>query len=111
MWFWIYILKISVLSMLFDYSYLVQSLILTIFLLETFHRLYEKTQDHKDSVQAEIQERNKITEEISAVTNTLQNAASVLLQDAAGKAGQLEVGNGSVTVWGHLEYVLFYARA
>ncbi|XP_009696871.1 PREDICTED: nesprin-2-like, partial [Cariama cristata] len=53
-------------------------------------KLYEKTQDHKDSVQAEIQERNKITEEISAVTNALQNAASVLLQDAAGKAGQLE---------------------
>uniref|UniRef100_A0A663F6D7 Spectrin repeat containing nuclear envelope protein 2 n=1 Tax=Aquila chrysaetos chrysaetos TaxID=223781 RepID=A0A663F6D7_AQUCH len=54
-------------------------------------KLYEKTQDHKDSVQAEIQERNKITEEISAVTNALQNAASVLLQDATRKAGQLEV--------------------
>ncbi|XP_042654923.1 nesprin-2 isoform X2 [Tyto alba] len=53
-------------------------------------KLYEKNQDHKDSVQAEIQERNKITEEISAVTNVLQNAASVLLQDATGKAGQLE---------------------
>uniref|UniRef100_A0A663F3C4 Spectrin repeat containing nuclear envelope protein 2 n=1 Tax=Aquila chrysaetos chrysaetos TaxID=223781 RepID=A0A663F3C4_AQUCH len=53
-------------------------------------KLYEKTQDHKDSVQAEIQERNKITEEISAVTNALQNAASVLLQDATRKAGQLE---------------------
>ncbi|XP_065694805.1 nesprin-2 isoform X2 [Patagioenas fasciata] len=53
-------------------------------------KLYEKTQDHKDSVQAEIQERNKITEEINAVTNALQNAASVLLQDAGGKAGQLE---------------------
>ncbi|KAM9290997.1 nesprin-2 [Morus bassanus] len=53
-------------------------------------KLYEKTQDHKDSVQAEIQERNKITEEISAVTNALQNAASVLLQDATGKARQLE---------------------
>ncbi|XP_075359888.1 nesprin-2 isoform X3 [Mycteria americana] len=53
-------------------------------------KLYEKTQDHKDSVQAEIQERNKITEEISAVTNALQNAASMLLQDATGKAGQLE---------------------
>ncbi|XP_063189611.1 nesprin-2 isoform X1 [Chroicocephalus ridibundus] len=53
-------------------------------------KLYEKTQDHKDSVQAEIQERNKITEEISAVTNALQKAASVLSQDAAGKAGQLE---------------------
>ncbi|XP_075568151.1 nesprin-2 [Pelecanus crispus] len=53
-------------------------------------KLYEKTQDHKDSVQAEIRERNKITEEISAVTNALQNAASVLLQDATGKAGQLE---------------------
>uniref|UniRef100_A0A8C0HMF1 Spectrin repeat containing nuclear envelope protein 2 n=1 Tax=Buteo japonicus TaxID=224669 RepID=A0A8C0HMF1_9AVES len=54
-------------------------------------KLYEKTQDHKDSVKAEIQERNKITEEISAVTNALQNAASVLLQDATRKAGQLEV--------------------
>uniref|UniRef100_A0A8C0BE69 Spectrin repeat containing nuclear envelope protein 2 n=1 Tax=Buteo japonicus TaxID=224669 RepID=A0A8C0BE69_9AVES len=53
-------------------------------------KLYEKTQDHKDSVKAEIQERNKITEEISAVTNALQNAASVLLQDATRKAGQLE---------------------
>ncbi|XP_076201734.1 nesprin-2 isoform X1 [Aptenodytes patagonicus] len=53
-------------------------------------KLYEKTQDHKDSVQAEIQERNKIIEEISAVTNALQNAASVSLQDATGKAGQLE---------------------
>ncbi|XP_075282973.1 nesprin-2 isoform X3 [Opisthocomus hoazin] len=53
-------------------------------------KLYEKTQEHKDSVQAEIRERNKIVEEISAVTNALQNAASVFLQDAAGKAGQLE---------------------
>ncbi|KAM6311325.1 nesprin-2 [Aegotheles albertisi] len=53
-------------------------------------KLYEKTQDHKDSVQAEIQERNKIAEEINAVTNALQNAASVLLKDATGKAGQLE---------------------
>uniref|UniRef100_A0A8C4V2M1 Spectrin repeat containing nuclear envelope protein 2 n=1 Tax=Falco tinnunculus TaxID=100819 RepID=A0A8C4V2M1_FALTI len=53
-------------------------------------KLYEKTQDHKDSVQAEIQERNKITEEISAVTNALRHAASGLSQDAAGKAGQLE---------------------
>ncbi|XP_059675230.1 nesprin-2 [Gavia stellata] len=53
-------------------------------------KLYEKTQDHKDCVQAEIQERNKITEEISAVTNALQNAASVLLEDASRKAGQLE---------------------
>ncbi|XP_064317024.1 nesprin-2 [Phalacrocorax carbo] len=57
---------------------------------ERCKKLYDKTQDHKDSVQAEIQERNKITEEISAVTNALQNAASVLLQDATGKAGQLE---------------------
>uniref|UniRef100_A0A8C8E8W0 Spectrin repeat containing nuclear envelope protein 2 n=1 Tax=Otus sunia TaxID=257818 RepID=A0A8C8E8W0_9STRI len=53
-------------------------------------KLYEKSQDHKDSVQAEIQERNKITEEINAVKNALQNAASVLLQDATRKAGQLE---------------------
>ncbi|XP_053922750.1 nesprin-2 [Cuculus canorus] len=53
-------------------------------------KLYEKTQEHKDSVQAEIRERNKITEELSAVTNALQNAASLLLQDATGKAGQLE---------------------
>ncbi|XP_061854786.1 nesprin-2 isoform X2 [Colius striatus] len=53
-------------------------------------KLYEKTQDHKDSVQAEIQERNKIIEEISAVTNALQKAASMLLQNATGKAGQLE---------------------
>ncbi|XP_008944751.1 PREDICTED: nesprin-2-like, partial [Merops nubicus] len=53
-------------------------------------KLYEKTQDHKDSVQAEIEERNKITEEINAVTNALQNAASVLLQDATGKAALLE---------------------
>uniref|UniRef100_A0A8C4V3B0 Spectrin repeat containing nuclear envelope protein 2 n=1 Tax=Falco tinnunculus TaxID=100819 RepID=A0A8C4V3B0_FALTI len=44
-------------------------------------KLYEKTQDHKDSVQAEIQERNKITEEISAVTNALRHAASGLSQD------------------------------
>uniref|UniRef100_A0A672UCE7 Spectrin repeat containing nuclear envelope protein 2 n=1 Tax=Strigops habroptila TaxID=2489341 RepID=A0A672UCE7_STRHB len=51
--------------------------------------LYEKTQDHKDSVQAEIQQRNKFTEEISTVTNALQNAA-VLLQGASGKSGQLE---------------------
>ncbi|XP_010138785.1 PREDICTED: nesprin-2-like, partial [Buceros rhinoceros silvestris] len=53
-------------------------------------KLSEKTQEQKDSVQAEIQERNKITEEISAVTNALQNAASVFFQDATGKAGQLE---------------------
>ncbi|XP_071413447.1 nesprin-2 isoform X2 [Pithys albifrons albifrons] len=53
-------------------------------------KLYEKAQDHKDSVKTEIQERNKVTEEISAVTNALQNAASVLLQDADGKAEQLE---------------------
>ncbi|XP_014807094.1 PREDICTED: nesprin-2 isoform X2 [Calidris pugnax] len=57
---------------------------------ERCKKLYEKAQDHKDSVQAEIQERNKITEEISAVTNALQNAASALSQDATGKAGQLE---------------------
>lgn len=62
------------------------------------HRLHKKAQDHKDSVKAEIQERNKVTEEISAVTNALQNAASVLLQDADGKAEQLEVGNSSVIV-------------
>lgn len=80
------------------------------FLLEIFRRLYEKTQDHKDSVQAEIRERNKITEEINAVTNALQNAASVLLQDAGGKAGQLEVGNGFVIVWEYLEYVFFYVE-
>ncbi|KAM6445512.1 nesprin-2 isoform 2-T3 [Rhynochetos jubatus] len=53
-------------------------------------KLYEKTQDHKGSVQAEIQERNKITEEISAVINALHNAASLLLKDANGKAGRLE---------------------
>ncbi|NXX79168.1 SYNE2 protein, partial [Urocolius indicus] len=53
-------------------------------------KLHEKTQDHKDSVQAEIQERNKITEEINAVTNALQKAASMLLQDATGQAEQLE---------------------
>uniref|UniRef100_A0A8C2T2D1 Spectrin repeat containing nuclear envelope protein 2 n=1 Tax=Coturnix japonica TaxID=93934 RepID=A0A8C2T2D1_COTJA len=41
-------------------------------------KLYEKTQDHKNLVQAEIQERNKITEEINAVKNVLQNALSVL---------------------------------
>ncbi|KAM6073754.1 nesprin-2 [Chlamydotis macqueenii] len=52
--------------------------------------LCEKTQDHKDSLQAEIQERNKIIEEISGVTKSLQNAAAVLLRDATGKAGQLE---------------------
>lgn len=68
------------------------------FFLVIFHRLYKKAQDHKDSVKAEIQERNKVTEEISAVTNALQNAASVLLQDADGKAEQLEVGNSSVIV-------------
>ncbi|XP_009068626.1 PREDICTED: nesprin-2-like, partial [Acanthisitta chloris] len=53
-------------------------------------KLYDKAQDHKDSVKAEIQERNKVTEEINAVANALQNAASVLLQDAAGRAEQLE---------------------
>uniref|UniRef100_A0A8C0ZEM2 Spectrin repeat containing nuclear envelope protein 2 n=1 Tax=Cyanistes caeruleus TaxID=156563 RepID=A0A8C0ZEM2_CYACU len=58
---------------------------------ERCKKLYKKAQDHKDSVKAEIQERNKVTEEISAVTNALQNAASVLLQDADGKAEQLEV--------------------
>uniref|UniRef100_A0A8C3EGB7 Spectrin repeat containing nuclear envelope protein 2 n=1 Tax=Corvus moneduloides TaxID=1196302 RepID=A0A8C3EGB7_CORMO len=58
---------------------------------ERCKKLYQKAQDHKDSVKAEIQERNKVTEEISAVTNALQNAASVLLQDADGKAEQLEV--------------------
>ncbi|XP_005047765.1 PREDICTED: nesprin-2 [Ficedula albicollis] len=57
---------------------------------ERCKKLYKKAQDHKDSVKAEIQERNKVTEEISAVTNALQNAASVLLQDADGKAEQLE---------------------
>uniref|UniRef100_A0A8U8BMT5 Uncharacterized protein n=1 Tax=Geospiza parvula TaxID=87175 RepID=A0A8U8BMT5_GEOPR len=62
---------------------------------ERCKKLYKKAQDHKDSVKAEIQERNKVTEEISAVTNALQNAASVLLQDADGKAEQLEVGNSS----------------
>lgn len=65
-------------------------------MLENFHRLYEKTQDHKDLVQSEIQERNKISEEINAVKNALQNAASMLDQDAGGKAGQLEVGSASV---------------
>ncbi|XP_069712839.1 nesprin-2 [Phaenicophaeus curvirostris] len=53
-------------------------------------KLFEKIQEHKDSVQAEIRERSKIAEELSAVTNALQNAASLLLQDATGKAGQLE---------------------
>uniref|UniRef100_A0A8C5JEC2 Spectrin repeat containing nuclear envelope protein 2 n=1 Tax=Junco hyemalis TaxID=40217 RepID=A0A8C5JEC2_JUNHY len=62
---------------------------------ERCKKLYKKAQDHKDSVKAEIQERNKVIEEISAVTNALQNAASVLLQDADGKAEQLEVGNSS----------------
>ncbi|XP_063015844.1 nesprin-2 isoform X4 [Melospiza melodia melodia] len=57
---------------------------------ERCKKLYKKAQDHKDSVKAEIQERNKVIEEISAVTNALQNAASVLLQDADGKAEQLE---------------------
>ncbi|NXC37840.1 SYNE2 protein, partial [Penelope pileata] len=53
-------------------------------------KLYEKTQDHKRSVQSEIQEREKITEKINAVKNALQNAMSMLSQDAVGKAGQLE---------------------
>uniref|UniRef100_A0A8C2T0X3 Spectrin repeat containing nuclear envelope protein 2 n=1 Tax=Coturnix japonica TaxID=93934 RepID=A0A8C2T0X3_COTJA len=53
-------------------------------------KLYEKTQDHKNLVQAEIQERNKITEEINAVKNVLQNALSVLSQDAVEKAAQLK---------------------
>ncbi|XP_065605086.1 nesprin-2 isoform X2 [Cyrtonyx montezumae] len=53
-------------------------------------KLYEKTQDHKNLVQSEIQERNKIAEEINAVKNVLQNALSLLSQDAVGKAGQLE---------------------
>ncbi|XP_064368021.1 nesprin-2 isoform X2 [Dromaius novaehollandiae] len=53
-------------------------------------KLYEKAQDHKDSVQSEIQERDKINEEINAVKNSLQNAASLLSQDAPEKAGQLE---------------------
>ncbi|KAM9013927.1 nesprin-2 [Ara ararauna] len=52
-------------------------------------KLYEKIQDHKNSVQAEIQQRNKFAEEIIAVTHALQNAA-VLLQGASGKPGQLE---------------------
>ncbi|XP_057272197.1 nesprin-2 isoform X1 [Pezoporus wallicus] len=52
-------------------------------------KLYEKIQDHKDSVQAEIQQRNKFAEEISAVTHALQSAP-VLLQGASGKPGQLE---------------------
>lgn len=78
-------------------SYLVCNL--NVFFLVIPHRLYKKAQDHKDSVKAEIQERNKVTEEISAVTNALQNAASVLLQDADGKAEQLEVGNSSVIVY------------
>lgn len=72
---------------------------LNVFFLVILHRLYKKAQDHKDSVKAEIQERNKVTEEISAVTNALQNAASVLLQDADGKAEQLEVGNSSVIIY------------
>ncbi|OXB54356.1 hypothetical protein ASZ78_006237 [Callipepla squamata] len=53
-------------------------------------KLYEKTQDHKNLVQSEIQERNKIAEEINAVKNALQNALSLLSQDAVGKAGQLQ---------------------
>ncbi|XP_068803435.1 nesprin-2 [Struthio camelus] len=53
-------------------------------------KLYEKAQDHKNSVQSEIQERDKINEEISAVKNSLQNAASLLPQDATEKAEQLE---------------------
>uniref|UniRef100_A0A8B9SQ23 Spectrin repeat containing nuclear envelope protein 2 n=1 Tax=Anas platyrhynchos TaxID=8839 RepID=A0A8B9SQ23_ANAPL len=59
-------------------------------------KLYEKTQEHKDLVQSEMQERKKINEEISAVKNALQNAASMLDQDAGGKSGQLEVGSVSV---------------
>lgn len=97
MWFWIHILKNTCINHAL-WLLLLNVESNSIFLLEIFNRLYEKTQDHKDSVQAEIQERNKITEEISAVTNALQNAASLLLQDATGKAGQLEVGNGTVTV-------------
>lgn len=81
------------------------------FLLETCHRLYEKTQDHKNLVQSEIQERNKIIEEINAVKNALQNALSVLSQDAVGKTAQLKVSSCSVTLWESLEYILFYVGA
>lgn len=80
-------------------------------MLETCHRLYEKTQDHKNLVQSEIQERNKIIEEINAVKNALQNALSVLSQDAVGKAAQLKVSSCSVTLWESLEYILFYVGA
>uniref|UniRef100_A0A803XRM3 Spectrin repeat containing nuclear envelope protein 2 n=1 Tax=Meleagris gallopavo TaxID=9103 RepID=A0A803XRM3_MELGA len=54
-------------------------------------KLFEKTQDRKNLIQSEIQERSKITEEINAVKNALQNALSVLSQDAVGKAAQLKV--------------------
>ncbi|KAM8807307.1 nesprin-2 [Eudromia elegans] len=53
-------------------------------------KLYKKAQDHKDSVQSEIQERDKINEEISAVKNSLQSAAFLLSQDDTEKTGQLE---------------------
>uniref|UniRef100_A0A803Y061 Spectrin repeat containing nuclear envelope protein 2 n=1 Tax=Meleagris gallopavo TaxID=9103 RepID=A0A803Y061_MELGA len=53
-------------------------------------KLFEKTQDRKNLIQSEIQERSKITEEINAVKNALQNALSVLSQDAVGKAAQLK---------------------
>ncbi|XP_010221465.1 PREDICTED: nesprin-2 [Tinamus guttatus] len=71
-------------------------------------QLYKKAQDHKDSVQSEIQERDKINEEISAVKNSLQSAAFLLSQDAPEKAGQLEevqnlIGKETQTLQGIME--------
>ncbi|NWX82754.1 SYNE2 protein, partial [Nothoprocta pentlandii] len=71
-------------------------------------KLYKKAQDHKDSVQSEIQERDKINEEISAVKNSLESAACLLSQDATKKAGQLEeiqnlIGKETQTLQGIME--------
>uniref|UniRef100_A0A8C4VGV8 Spectrin repeat containing nuclear envelope protein 2 n=1 Tax=Gopherus evgoodei TaxID=1825980 RepID=A0A8C4VGV8_9SAUR len=56
--------------------------------------LSQKAQKHKKSVQAEIQERDKINEEINAVRSSLQKASYLLRdgesQESTEKAAQLE---------------------
>ncbi|XP_074921846.1 nesprin-2 [Chelonoidis abingdonii] len=57
-------------------------------------KLSQKAQKHKKSVQAEIQERDKINEEINAVRSSLQKASFLLRdgesQESTEKAAQLE---------------------
>ncbi|XP_075782511.1 nesprin-2 isoform X2 [Pelodiscus sinensis] len=57
-------------------------------------KLSQKAQKHKNSIQSEIQERDKINEEINSVRMSLQNTSFLLCdgesQDSTEKAAQLE---------------------